>query len=165
VTRTHTVTTTQTVTTTSGSTSASPCQGSQLSAAFAVLQGSQGAGQIAYDLTLKNTSSSPCYVFGVPQVQLLSSSGASLPTHVVAAQSSSTASKVVLAAGASAVAQARFSPDVPGQGDHQNGPCQPKAATLRVTPDGGGSVDASIAPQTSVCERGTLNFDVFAASS
>ena len=162
-TRTHTVTTTQTVTTTA--TPAQPCTGAQLSGTFAAVNGSAGAGQVAYLLTLKNMSSARCYVFGLPQAQLLSASGSSLPTHVAASQSGSTGTRVLLAPGRSAVTQARFSPSVAGQGDNQTGPCQPKASTLRVTPDGGGSVDAPIKPATSVCERGTLYFDEFAAAT
>jgi hypothetical protein len=140
--------------------------GTQLSATFAVVGGSAGAGQIAYLLTVRNASQSRCYVFGLPEVELIAADGAILPTHVAAAQSGSTGSgRVVLAPGASAVTQARFSPDVPGPGDSQSGACQPKAATLRVTPDGGGTVDATIQPPTSVCERGTLNFDTFAPAA
>jgi hypothetical protein len=155
------VTTTRTVTHQSGV--ASPCTGGQLSGTFALVTGSQGAGQVSYLLTLKNTSSTRCYVFGLPQAQLLGTGGAALPTHVAAAQSGS-GKQVVLAPGGSAVAQARFSPSVPGTGDSESGACQPKASTLQVTPDGGGTVDASIQPPTSVCERGTLNFDLLAAA-
>jgi hypothetical protein len=157
------VTTTQTVTTTSAT--ASPCTGSQLSGTFAVVAGSQGAGQVAYLLTLENSSQTRCYVFGLPQAQLLAASGSPLPTHIAAAQASANGKRIVLAPGASAVAQARFSATVAGPGDAQNGPCQPKASTLRVTPDGGGSVDAPVQPPTSVCEKGTLYFDVLAAAS
>lgn len=127
-----------------------------------MVSGSQGAGQVSYLLRLTNTSQTRCYVLGLPQAQLLSSSRSALPTHVVAAQSGS-GKQVVLAAGGSAVAQARFSPSVPGQGDLQSGPCQPAAWYLRVSPAGGGTVEAEVTPPTSVCERGTLNFDFFAA--
>lgn len=144
---------------------AAPCTGSELSGTFAVVAGSQGAGQVAYVLTLQNTSQTSCYVFGLPQAQLLGAGGTALPTKVASAQAGSSGSRVVLAPGRSAVAQAQFSPSVAGQGDAQSGTCQPKASTLRVTPDGGGTVDAPIQPPTSVCERGTLNFDVFSAST
>ena len=153
---TRTVTTTRTVTQSSGA--ASPCTGSQLSGTFAVVAGSSGAGQIEYLLTLTNTSTSRCDIFGLPQAQLLSATGTQLPTHVVASGKSSPIN-VILAPGESATTNARFSPDVPGTGDSQTGPCQPKAHTLQVTPNGGGTVNAPIAPPTSVCEKGTLAFD------
>lgn len=135
-----------------------------MSGTFAEVAGSGGAGQVEYRLTLKNTSSTSCYVFGLPQAQLLSAGGSALPTHVAASQSGSSGTRILLAPGHSAVTQARFSPSVAGQGDSQTGPCQPTASILRVTPDGGGTVDAPIKPPTSVCERGTLYFDDFAAS-
>lgn len=157
------MTTTRTVTQQSSSTS--PCTSSQLSGTFAVVPGSQGAGQVEYLLTLTNTSQTRCYVFGLPQAQLVGANGNVLATHIAAAQASSSAKPVTLAPGAAAVTQARFSPSVPGPGDAQSGACQPKASTLRLTPDGGGTVDAAITPPTSVCERGTIYFDVFAAAS
>lgn len=163
-TRVHTVTTTKTITRKTGA-HASPCTGSRLSGTFAAVPGSGAAGQVEYRLTLKNQGPGRCYVFGLPEAQLLAADGTALPTHVAAAQASTSSSRVVLAAGASAVAQARFSPDVPGTGDSQTGPCQPKAVTLRVTPNGGGSVDAPIQPPSSVCERGRLYFDAFAPAT
>lgn len=158
-THTQTVTTTRTVTTTGPSTSAAPCTGGQLSGAFAVVPGSAGAGQIAYDLTVKNTGS-PCSLRGIPKGTLLQATGSPLPTHIRPAGRGG-ARRIVLQTGASAVAQARFSPDVSGQGDAQSGTCQPTASTLQVNPPGGGVLDATITPPTSVCEQGTLNFDVF----
>jgi hypothetical protein len=157
------VTTTHTVT--QQATPAAPCTGSELSGTFAVVSGSQGAGQIAYLLTLKNTSQTRCYVFGLPQAQLLGANGSALATHIAAAQASSGGTRVMLSPGAAAVAQARVSVTVAGPGDAQSGACQPKASTLRVTPDGGGTVDAAITPPTSVCERGTLYFDALAAGA
>ena len=159
----RTVTTTHTVT--QQSTPAAPCTGSQLSGTFNVVAGSQGAGQVAYLLTLKNNSTTRCYVFGLPQAQLVGANGSTLPTHIAAAQASSGGKQVMLAPGSSAVAQARFSASVAGPGDKQSGACQPQASTLQVTPDGGGTVSATITPPTSVCERGTLYFDVFAAAT
>jgi Domain of unknown function (DUF4232) len=153
------VTTTRTVTTNS-SASAKPCAGGQLTGTFALVPGSAGAGQIEYVLTLKNTSGDVCAVRGVPQVTLLGATGASLPTNVRSAGSGRT-SRIVLQPGASAVADARFSPDVPGSGDSQSGACQPQAQTLQVTTNGGGVTDVAIKPPTSVCQRGTLDFQAF----
>ena len=68
----------------------------------------------------------------------------------------------MLPPGASATAQARFSPDVAGQGDSQSGQCQPQAHTFQLTASAGGGVtEASFRPPTSVCEQGTLNFEAF----
>ena len=158
-TRTHTVTTIRTVTTTGSGSSAKPCEGGQLTGTFALLPGSAGAGQIEYALTVKNTGS-PCSLRGIPRATLLGVSGAALPTHVRAAGTGG-ARRVVLQHGASAVADARFSPSVPGEGDSQSGICQPTAHTLQVTPTGGGLMDAAIKPPTSVCEQGTLEFEAF----
>lgn len=153
---TRTVTTTRTVTQSSGP--GTGCTGSELSGTFAVVPGSQGAGHIAYTLTLTNTSQTSCTMDGLPAAVLLDASGSPLPTHVTGTEGGPL---VNLVPGASAKATATFSPDVPGSGDSQSGACQPKAYTLQVTPNGGGTVDAPIKPPTSVCERGSLNFDVF----
>ena len=162
VTQVRTVTTAPATTTTA---SVRTCLGNDLTATFAVVPGSPGAGQISYRLRLTNSSQATCFVSGLPVVQLLDAKGAALPTQGRAAQAGqSTAARVELQPGASAAADARFSPDVAGTGDQQTGACEPTAATLRVTAPGGGSVDAAVDPPTAVCERGTLSFSVFAAA-
>jgi len=159
VTHTHTVTTTRTVTSKSA-TSAPPCTGAELAGTFVLVPGSAGAGQIEYALTLTNSSHSRCSLHGIPEGTLLGASGAALPTHITTAGDGGTG-RVVLEPGASAVAHARFSPDVAGQGDSQSGECQPQAQTLQVSPNGGGVTDASIKPPTSVCQQGSLHFEAF----
>jgi hypothetical protein len=156
---THTVTITQTVTTTGSIASAKPCSGTQLAGTFTVVPNSAGAGQIAYSLLVKNTGQGPCSVQGIPKGTLLGASGAPLPTNVTAAGGGG--KRIVLPAGASATAQARFSPDVAGQGDSQSGACQPEAHTFELNAEGGGVTEASIKPPTSVCEKGSLHFDAF----
>jgi hypothetical protein len=156
---THTVTTIRTITTTGAATSAKPCSGLQLAGTFALVPGSAGAGQIVYALTVKNTSKTRCSVRGAPKGTLLGVSGTALPTRVTSAGGG--ARPLVLEPGASAVADARFSPDIAGNGDSQTGPCQPAAHTLQVTADGGGVVDAAVTPPTSVCQQGALNFKTF----
>jgi hypothetical protein len=161
VTSTQTVTTTRTVTTT-GSAAAARCTGADLSGTFSLVPGSAGAGQIAYALTVKNTSHKACSLHGLPQATLLGAGGSPLPTHVRSAGTGAgTSVLVLLQPGASAVAQARFSPDIPGDGDSQSGRCQPTAHTLQVTANGGGVMDAVIKPPTSVCQQGTLTFEAF----
>lgn len=159
VTHTQTVTSTRTVTTTGSVRSAKPCAGTDLAATFGVVPGSAGAGQIAYTLTVKNVSPGPCSVQGIPAGTLLGASGAQLPTHVKPAGGSGR--RLVLPPGASATAQARFSPDVAGDGDSQSGVCQPQAHTFQLSTAGGGVTEAPIKPPTSVCERGTLKFEPF----
>ena len=161
VTTTHTVTHTVTKpapTPTTTTAAATPtCTGADLHGSFDVVQGSAGAGQISYTLTLTNASSSPCFVSGIPDVQLLDAKGSPLPTHQSAAQpGTQTAARVVLPPNGAAALDARFSPDVAGTGDLQTGRCEPVATTLQVTPAGGGSLDAPIHPPTPVCERGSL---------
>jgi hypothetical protein len=158
VTNTTTVTTTRTVTTTGSVTSAKPCGGTDLAGVFTVIPGSAGAGQIAYTLSVRNTSQSPCSLQGVPQGTLLGATGTPLPTHVKSAGGGG--HRIVLPPGASATAQARFSPDVAGTGDSQSGACQPEAHAFQLSA-AGGVTEAAIKPPTSVCEQGTLNFEAF----
>jgi len=166
-TQTHTVTVTTTApTTTAAKPASAACTASSLSGSFDVVEGSAGAGQIVYRLKLSNSGSRPCYVTGLPQVQLLGTTGNALPTSVSAAQpGTGTAAKISLQHGASATADAQFSPDVTGQGDSTSGQCQPTATVLRVTAPGGGTLDAPIQPPTPVCERGSLHFKIFAAAA
>jgi hypothetical protein len=159
VTSTETITSTQTVTTTGSVSGAKPCMGTQLAGTFAEVPNSAGAGQIAYALTVKNTSQTPCSLHGVPNGTLLRATGPALPTHV--RPTGPRGKPIVLPSGASAVAQARFSPDVAGQGDSQTGACQPQARTFELRTEGGGVTEAPIKPPTSVCEQGTLNFEAF----
>ena len=171
ITVTHTVTHVRTVTvkrptTTVPKPATSPCAGGSLSGSFDVVPGSAGAGQIVYRLTVTNTGPAACFVSGIPQVQLLGTTGSALPTSASAAQpGTTTAVRVSLQHGKSATADAQFSPDVNGTGDSTTGQCQPTATVLRVTAPGGGTLDAPIEPPTPVCERGSLHFKVFTASS
>jgi hypothetical protein len=162
---THTKTVTVHVTTTASTASASaPCLASALAGAFAGVPGSAGAGQITYRLRLTNQGDSACSLGGVPDAQLLAQDGSSLPTNIEPARPSDTnAGHVVLSPGDAAVADARFSPDVPGTGDNSGPQCEPKAHTLRVTV-GSGEVDAPVTPATPVCERGSLFFSAYAAA-
>lgn len=167
VTQTVTKTVTKTTPTTSTSTStsaAAACSGADLSGSFADVPGSAGAGQISYKLTLTNASSTACFVSGIPDLQLLDAQGGALPTSVSPAQpGQGTAAKIVLQPGGSAAAEARFSPDVPGQGEQQTGQCEPTSHELKVTV-GGGSVNVPVTPPTSVCEHGSLSMSLLAAT-
>ena len=155
----RTIISTQTVTTIGSVQSAKPCPGTDLTATFAQIPNSAGAGQITYTLSVKNSSSGPCSVRGIPRGTLLGANGTPLPTHIRA--SGPAGKPVVLPPGASATAQARFSPGVAGQGDSQTGACQPQAHTFQLNAAGGGVTEAPIRPPTSVCVQGTLNFEAF----
>lgn len=161
VTRTRTVTTSAAATGTTSST-APACTDADLQGRFAVVPGSAGAGQISYELTVTNASTSSCFVSGLPAVRLLDAAGAPLPTHVSAAHPGrGAAARIVLASGGSAGAQARFSPDIPGAGEQHTGACEPKATTMRVSTTGPATLDVPVRPPTSVCEHGALSFDLF----
>ena len=114
---------------------------------------------------MTNTSDSECYVTGLPQLQLLDAQGAALQTSVSAAQpGQATAAKIVLQPSAAAKSEARFSPDVPGQGEGQAGqPCEPVAHQVQVTATGGGTFVVPVKPPTSVCEHGSLRMSPYAA--
>src|SRR5262245_47542048 len=162
----HTVTrTVTTATTVTAPASAAPCAGDALDGTFSGVPNSAGAGNITFRLRLTNRSETPCFLSGLPDVRLLDAQGAELPTNVRPARAGlPTAVRVDLAAGEAAVADARFSPDVPGVGETQTGACEPTASTLRVVAPGGGTVEAPIRPPTPVCEHGQLNFGVYTSA-
>jgi len=158
-------TVTRAVTTTAPAPGPAACAGDALAGAFAVVQGSAGAGQVSYRLRLTNDSGSACFLSGLPELTLLDAQGAELPTHVTAAQpGQATAVRVELAPGEAAVAEARFSPDVPGPNEGQPGQCEPTAATARLAAPGGGTVGVPVEPPTPVCSHGSLRFSVYTAA-
>ena len=144
------------------STTHSLCKGAQLAGTFKAVPGSAGAGNIVYRLTLTNTSATTCTVTGLPTGQLLGKTGKKLPTHVRSNfPQGLTAILVTLAHGKSTHATARFSPDIPGVGEQQTGPCEATAYSLRVTARGGGTTTVKITPPTPVCEHGQLSFSAY----
>ena len=165
VTHVRTVTVTKPATTTTTATATNACAAADLQGSFDGVAGSAGAGQIVYQLKLTNTGSSPCFVQGIPQVQLIGTTGNALPTSASAEPGQPTPRKISLAPNATATADAQFSPDVPGTGDSQSGHCQPTATVMRVTAPGGGTLDAPVQPPTSVCERGSLRFKPFVSAA
>lgn len=161
---THTVTVGGSSTsTTTAVASDTPCNASQLTGTFAVEPGSAGAGNIVYKLTLTNTSSSSCFLSGLPQLQLQDASHKNLPTKTTPQfPGSQTAVKATLAPNGSASSEARFSPDVTGVGESSN-PCEPVASILQVTV-GSGTLDAKISPPTSVCSHGAMQLTNYSTS-
>jgi Domain of unknown function (DUF4232) len=151
--------------TASASSAVAFCKGSQLSGTFAAVANSAGAGNISYRLALKNISSTQCAVTGLPQGRLLGKTSNPLPTHIIAGQPGAlTAVLVRLAPGHKAYATARFSPDVPGPGEHTLGQCEAKSWYLRVTAKGGGTTKVKVAPPTPVCEHGQLQFKAYSST-
>jgi hypothetical protein len=151
---------------TATSTSTPFCKGSQLVAAFTVVPGSAGAGNVVYRLRVTNAAAGACFVSGLPVGKLLGKNGKTLPTQVRAAKRGiGTAARIILLHGNAARADARFSPDVPGPGEGVAGKsCEPKAYVFRVTAPGGATVDAPLQPPTPVCEHGTLSFSLYTAA-
>jgi Protein of unknown function (DUF4232) len=139
------------------------CTGAALTGRFAVVPGSAGAGNIVYQLVLRNRSSRTCAVTGLPSLALLGRFGKALPTHVRAASANTLTAVIVrLAPGKSARATARFSPDIPGPGEPVVGrQCERTSYRAAVHAPGGGNVIVPIAPPTPVCEHGQLQFSAY----
>lgn len=136
------------------------CHTGDLSGHFTAVQGSQGAGNIVYNIDLTNTSSHPCTVYGYPGMLLLNAAHAALPTNV---QRSTIAAKtyVTLIPNGDASASARFSPDVPGPGESASG-CEPTAAYTEITPpDETTQLVVPVSPPTPVCEHGAMQVSAF----
>jgi hypothetical protein len=149
-----------------GATSAPRCKGAALAGRFAVLPGSAGAGNISYELRLRNIGTAPCTLTGLPAGRLLARDGSPLPTHVRAAHPGAlTAVLVTLAPGESSFATARFSPDVPGPGEGGAPACERTAYWFRVNAQGGGATTVKVAPPTPVCEHGTMSFSAYGRKS
>jgi hypothetical protein len=141
------------------------CKGKNLTGKFILVPNSQGAGNVLYTLQLRNASGASCFVSGIPGLRLVGKTGKLLPTHVSPAhRGAMTAVKVTLRPGGYAAATARFSPDVPGQGEgHPGGPCEPVAARIRISPPGGGTLVGLVSPPTSVCEHGGMTLTTLIA--
>jgi hypothetical protein len=143
------------------------CTGSRLEGTFELVPGSQGAGSVVYALRLENRSARRCSVVGVPSVQVMGRTGAFLRTVVRASRPSALTPRIVTLGPARAVvAEARFSPDVPGRGEPRlaDGQCEPTAYRLRVAAPGGGTVVVPLRPPTPVCEHGSLQFSAYATT-
>lgn len=141
------------------------CHTTDLRGSFAIAAGSEGAGNVTANITLRNTSSHACWVGGYPGMLLLGSSHQALPTDV-ARSDAVAARRVTLEPGGAASASARFSPDVPGSGDSQSGACQPTAHYVEITPpDETTHLVVTAQPATAVCERGTMQTSVFVAGT
>jgi hypothetical protein len=150
-----TATTATTASTASPSTtSAGPSHCATAKLIGAIAGSSGAAGTIETTVALKSTTTTACTLGGYPGLQLLSSSGASLPTNVVRKGNYSFTSMapttVTLSSGRSAYFNVGYS-DVPAGGETS---C-PSSASLEVTPPNAFDhlvVSATLAP----CGGGTL---------
>ena len=144
-----------------GSSAPTPgCTGAQLAGNFTVVPGSAGAGNIVYALHVRFLSGPACFVSGLPQIRLLDRLRRPLPTKVTPAfRQGLTAVMVPMSPGHGARATARFSPDIPGQGEPQmKGPCERTSYYVRVTlPPGGATFLGPVKPATPVCEHGGMS--------
>lgn len=131
------------------------CEPGSLKGAFTLVPGGASAGHVVAQIMLTNDGASACTMSGYIGMQLLGSSGALLPTNVVRVPGNEQV--VALPPGASAVVIAQFSPDMPGAGDATSGPCQPVATSTRVTPPDDTQYLVVPGPNSSVCQRGTIN--------
>ena len=138
-----------------GSAAAAGCKASALSATFKFIPNSNGAGNLEYKLTIKN-SGSACTLSNEPSLELLNKSGKSQPTHV----GKSKTGTVTVAEGKSVSADLRFSADVPGAGEPMTGPCEPDSYKVKVllSAPASGSVTGPISPPTPVCEHGSMSY-------
>jgi hypothetical protein len=136
-----------------------PCSAGGLRAAFRVVAGSAGAGGITYTVRLTNRRSRACDVSGRPGLRLLDARGAALPTSVAPDRPGTAAAALIaLGHGRTAIALARFSPDIPSQGEPVSGRCEHVARRVRVSlaSPGSGSLTGAVTPPTSVCDHGRI---------
>lgn len=112
-------------------TAAGPTECTVADLTASVVPGQSAAGQRYASLVLTATSPSPCFVRGYPGLQLLTASGAKVPTDVVRAPG--TDKRITLTKGQKAASLLHWTV-VPGAGEPTDKPCEPEAATLLVTP-------------------------------
>jgi Protein of unknown function (DUF4232) len=139
-------------------TGTSRCHTSMLSAH--VTMGSPGAGQRYAFLVLTNTSTATCRVYGFPGMQLLSASGANIPTNVV--REPVTPTLVTVAPGKHAFSQLHWTV-VPGTGE--GSPCEPNPSKAKVTPPDETAPLTTSWPGGSVCQHGQITVRPFKAGT
>ncbi|MEY9929938.1 hypothetical protein ABH926_004580 [Catenulispora sp. GP43] len=122
---------------------------------------SQGAGHVAADIAFQNTSSHTCTVAGFPGISLLASNDHSLPTNVLK-DNSVAVTTISVAPGAWVHAEMRYSPNIPGPGEPQNGQCEPMTvhAVAQLPGDSAWS-RVTLDNPTTVCEKGELQVKPF----
>jgi hypothetical protein len=118
-------------------------------------QGSPGAGQRYATIVFTNNSPQPCTMFGYIGMQLLGANDATIPTNVVRSPGNPTT--VTLAANGGQSSTTLQWGAINGQGDNQDGPCQPTPEQVEITPPN--DTTHLVQPWTfgPVCEQGTIN--------
>ncbi|WP_194912122.1 DUF4232 domain-containing protein [Catenulispora rubra] len=131
------------------------------SGTWRVVPDSQGAGHVAADLTLQNTSARSCTVAGFPAISLLASNDRTLPSYVVK-DNSVAVTTITVAPGASVHAEMRYSANVPGPGESQNGQCEPTTVHAQAQLPGDSAwAHITLDSPTPVCEKGELQVKPF----
>ena len=126
-----------------------------------VVPDSQGAGHVAADLTLQNTSGHSCTVAGFPGISLLASNDRALPSYVVK-DNSVAVTTITVAPGAFVHAEMRYSANVPGPGESQNGQCEPMTVHAQAQLPGDSAwAHITLDNPTPVCEKGELQMKPF----
>ncbi len=132
-------------------TAAPPCDAGRLHATFTHIAGSNGAGNVAYELTVVNPTLRSCSL-GRPTIRLVGRDGVGLPSR-----STASGARIVLTAGRRAGASVRFTPDIPAATDNQRFPCEPLAYSVSVAFAGSpGRALGPVKPPTPVCQRGGM---------
>src|SRR3954454_23125563 len=89
-----------------------PCRAASLSTRFLKIPHSEGAGSVSYRVRVRNQGHVACTLSGRPGLRLLDENRHKLPTHV-APDGRATPVLVILRAQQVAIADARFTPDIP----------------------------------------------------
>lgn len=131
------------------------------SGTWRVVPASEGAGHVAADLALQNTSGHMCTVSGYPGVSLLASNDRRLPTNVVK-DTAVAVTTVKVAPGAWVHSEMRYSPNVPGPGEPDTGQCEPMTVhALGQLPGDSAWAHITLDNPTPVCEKGELDVKPF----
>jgi len=125
-----------------------------------LIEGSNGAGHVAADIALQNTSKHSCTVSGYPAVSLLASDEHPLPTNVL--HFPATVTTLTVAPGGWIHSELRYSPNIPGDGEPATGNCEPETVhALAQLPGDSAWAKVTLANPTTVCEKGTLEAKPF----
>ncbi|WP_370376543.1 DUF4232 domain-containing protein [Catenulispora sp. GAS73] len=131
------------------------------SGTWRVVPDSEGAGHVAADLTFQNTSAHSCTVAGFPGISLLASNDRTLPSYIVK-DNSAAVTTITVAPGAFVHAEMRYSPNVPGPGESQNGQCEPTTVHAQAQLPGDSAwAHITLDNPTPVCEKGELQMKPF----
>ncbi len=159
---TSTTSTTAPVVTTTTAKPNTTCQASQLAAH--ITDPDSGAGQRYSKLIYTNNSPKDCTMFGFPGLQLTGMGGSNIPTNVVRTNNKPKILVTLQAGGGQAYTTLHWGV-IPGQGEPQNGDCEPNPENVKLTsPNATGSLTQ---PWTfgSVCEQGSIDVDAMAPGS